>query len=406
MRSIIILKGLVKEKKRRWVQREKLQSFLLDISDARKLFYRPEFKGEREFLTKSYDDVVYRVFIKALCSHLSTGCLVVVDMDQESTTTIEEIAFSFGYEIFYHVDSTPADYVGKHSKYRDPNYIIPTKDTLKKQVSEFKHQVELIKGRRINTYEDVELYWKSIIHPIVLPNDASILHVSDIHAHWNLFTKKVPGAENFNLTVYLGDYIDGSEVGGSRAFIDLLCNDTRENVIYLEGNHELRLRKYLCFILLKSRGKKIASEVVLNEIPGEFLMSTAIEFNDLSSAEVYGMLWRMNHRLKTHFIYDRDDCRYICTHAGLRWLEQLSPKFIGNVIYSSKNSDRVDECFSRKYYKDGFYSIHGHCAYPSGFCFERYNGVVNIDAEEECNLNYFINKPKNDFELCILKENS
>lgn len=406
MRSLIILKGLVKEKKRKWVQREKLQNFLLDISDARKLFYRPEFKGEREFLTKSYDDVVYRVFIKALCSHLSTGCLVVVDMEQESTTTIEEMAFSFGYKVFYHVESTPSDYVGKHSKYRNPDYISPTKDTLKKQVSEYKHQLELIKGQQIKTYEEVELYWNSSNHATVLPAQASVLHVSDIHSHWNLFNQQVPGAEQFDLAVYLGDYIDGSEVGGSRMFIDFLCSDSRENVIYLEGNHELRLRKYLCHILLKARGKKIASEVLLGEIPGEFLGTTAREFNDLSAAEVYDMLWRMNHKLKTHFIYDREDCRYICTHAGLRWLEQLSPKFIGNVIYSSKNSDRVDECFSKKYWRDGFFSIHGHCAYPSGFCFEKYEGVINIDVEEEYNLNYFINKPNNNFELCVLKENS
>ena len=111
MRSLIILKGLVKSDKQNWVKREGLMNFFLDIDYIKKLFYRPDYKGSKEFLTRSFDDVVYKVFLQALCSRLSTGTLVVIDIDNDSVSSIEDLAFIFGYTVFYHVESTPYDYV-------------------------------------------------------------------------------------------------------------------------------------------------------------------------------------------------------------------------------------------------------------------------------------------------------
>jgi hypothetical protein len=112
----------------------------------------------------------------------------------------------------------------------------------------------------------------------------------------------------------------------------------------------------------------------------------------------------MNEKLLEHVIYYRGRDKYVCTHAGLKSLDQLSPKFVGNVIYSSRNSERTDETFSLRYADDNIYSFHGHCSYPSGLIFCKYPGVVNIDAEDEFSVNYFINNPKNKFNVCVLKD--
>ena len=97
MRSLIVLKGLVKSQKLAWVKKERLGNFLLDIDTVKKLFYRPDYKGTKEYLIRSFDDVVYRVFIQSLCSRLSTGTLVVVHMDNESLTSVEEYFLSIVY---------------------------------------------------------------------------------------------------------------------------------------------------------------------------------------------------------------------------------------------------------------------------------------------------------------------
>jgi len=405
MRSLVILRGLVKKQKLNWVKREHLENFFLDIDNLKRLFYRPDYKGSREYLTRSLDDRVYSIFIQALCSRLSTGCLVVIDVEEESTSAIEDLATIFGYTVFYHVESTPFDFVGKNKRYSRSQYIVPSRDTLLKQVKEFKKQVKDIpKQIKINSYEDLELFWKPKLQPIIIKNKESVLHISDLHSHYKILNDMVPSPEDFALTIFVGDYIDGPEMGGSKRIIDMILGYTGDNIKFLEGNHELRLRKYLGYIYLKNKGKRLISDVLGSELNQNFLDKTAKEFGYLSPDNCWNMICRLNEVLEDFVIYDRGVNKYICTHAGVRWIEQLSPKYIGNVIYSNRNSERTDEGFSKNYASSGFYSFHGHCSYPSGFCFDKYPGVINFDTEDENKVNYFINNPNNNFEICILEE--
>ena len=402
MRSLIILKGLVKSDKQNWVKREGLMNFFLDIDYIKKLFYRPDYKGSKEFLTRSFDDVVYKVFLQALCSRLSTGTLVVIDIDNDSVSSIEDLAFIFGYTVFYHVESTPYDYVGKNKKYCNFQYIVPTKDTLKREVLDFSN-IDYTGKNLINNYADIEDYWKPLTRTTIIDKNDTVLHISDLHSHWNLLNTKVPKFSKYPLVVFAGDYIDGPEKGGSRKLIEQILGYKGTNAIFLEGNHELRLRKYLGYTYIKGKGKKIVSEVLLNELSEEFLQKTADEFSDLKMLDSYEMLLGMNNIFRESFIYERGKNTYICTHAGLRWIDQISPKFIGNVIYSNKNTERVDLAFSERYNQDNIWSIHGHCKYNvMEFC--RFPGVINFDTEDETKVNYFINYPNKKIKVCVVKD--
>jgi predicted phosphodiesterase len=273
------------------------------------------------------------------------------------------------------------------------------------QINKFNEEIKDIpKIKKVNQYSDLERYWKYELKERRIPIDGSVLHVSDIHSHYRILNDEVPSPEDYSLTVFVGDYIDGPEVGGSRKIIDQILSYSEDDIVFLEGNHELRLRKYLGYLLFKSRGRKVVSEILLEEIPDEFLETTAKEFKDLLPFEAHEMLDKLNKILKDFVIYSRGDCTYICTHSGLRWLEQLSPKYIGSVIYSNKNVDRIDKAFSDSYKTQNIFSIHGHCSYPSGLDFLKYDRVVNIDVENENCINYFINEKNNKFKLCILKE--
>lgn len=393
MRSLIVLKGLVKSQKLAWVKKERLGNFLLDIDTVKKLFYRPDYKGTKEYLIRSFDDVVYRVFIQSLCSRLSTGTLVVVDMDNESLTSVEDLAEIYGYTVFYHIEKTPRDYINRNIKYASNQFLPLQKDLLKREVDDFRH-LDLSQKILIDTYEDVELYWKPLTKPITLNNTDPVLHISDLHSHWSILNNMIPPVEQFPLTVFAGDYIDGPEKGGSRLLMDQILNYENKNVIFLEGNHELRLRKFLGYIYLKGKGKKIVSEVLESELSTEFLEKTSKEFQGIRMLEAIEMIRNMNKTLRCFISYQRGNNRYICTHAGLRWLEQLSPKFIGNVIYSSKNVERVDKAFSDKYFPYNYWSIHGHCKYNE-IDFFKFPGVINFDTEDEWKVNYFINEANN-----------
>lgn len=402
MRSLVILKGLVKRNKIDWVKREGLFNFLLDIDSVKKLYYRPDYRGGKDFLTRSYDDNVYRVFIQALCSRLSTGTLIVVDMDNESVSTVEELAIIYGYKVFYHVEPTPFDYVKKNKKYCTYQYVPQSEEMLKREVSEF-NKLSFIEEDLINSYIDLEKYWRYQLQPIKVNNKDSILHVSDLHSHWEVLRRNIP-IKKFPLIVFLGDYIDGPEEGGSRRLINfVLKNKDKESFVFLEGNHELRLRKYLGYIYLKGRGKKIVSEILRAELSEEFMQKTSHEFSDIKMIDAKEILLELNETLREFVMYERDNITFICTHAGLKWKEQLSPKYIGNVIYSTRNTERVDEAFSTRYSKCDLWSIHGHCKY-NNINFTKFPRVVNIDTEDENKVNYYINRPGTKSEFYILND--
>ena len=60
MKSLIILRGLSKFEKDSWLKRERLLNFLVDIEAFKRLYYKPEYKGGRDFLVRSLDDLIYR----------------------------------------------------------------------------------------------------------------------------------------------------------------------------------------------------------------------------------------------------------------------------------------------------------------------------------------------------------
>ena len=65
MRSLIILKGLVKRVKREWVKRERLDNYFIDIDTIRKMYATPDLViPQIEILNKSFGNLVYQRFVE------------------------------------------------------------------------------------------------------------------------------------------------------------------------------------------------------------------------------------------------------------------------------------------------------------------------------------------------------
>ena len=94
MKSLIILKGLAKTKKLKWVEKEGLQNFFLDIDTIKKLYSVPELVTPfKDILSKSFGDTVYSEFRKLLTIRLSKGNLIVIDPEDENLVSLEKLAF-------------------------------------------------------------------------------------------------------------------------------------------------------------------------------------------------------------------------------------------------------------------------------------------------------------------------
>ena len=397
MKCLVILKGLAKTEKLNWVKREDLENYFLDIDDFKKLYSVPELiKPEKEALGRSFGNLIHQRFFEALLIRLGKGCLVVVDMNEESSKNLELLAKVHGYEVFYYVQPVPQDYCLNPGKY-DLDWQYPKKqEELKQEVNSFL-SLPLGDKKTISSYSDLLTWWEDNETIIKINPKDDIVHFSDIHSNYDLWKKEIRKVKKVRCIVHHGDYIDGPEVGGSRKMIEEIISDNSKNIIWLEGNHEIRLRRYLGWLMIRDKGSKTISNLLYSLLPDDFKSTTLSEFSDLTPKDAAKMLGELNKKLKTHAVILRGDNVYICTHAGLRFLEQLSPRHIGNVIYGGRDIERQDKEFSGRYYiKDtNTISVHAHCKYHKEWKIEMYPGVINIDPVDEYEIVVLYNR-KND----------
>ena len=395
MKSLIILKGLAKTEKQRWVKSEKLENYYLDISVFKKLYSSPELlRPEIEILNKSHGNLIHQRFMEALIIKLSKGCLVIVDLDDEPVVSIETLALIHGYTVFYCIQPIPQDYCNCPRKYCLPWQAFRKKEELENDVKNFLN-LQLTDKLIINSYSELLEYWEKEETVVKIKSRNSILHISDLHSNWTVW-KDIISSMQAKIVVHHGDYIDGPEEGGSKKLISEIIRDNGNNGRYwLEGNHEIRLRRFLGWLVLAAAGNKTIADIIYSYIPQDFLNTTAKEFEKLTPKEARKWLIELNNKLKTHIVIVRDGKSYICTHTGIKLVEQLSPKHIGNVIYGNRDIDKQDKEFAARNKETGFISVHAHCKYPQGWNTTKYDNVVNIDPEDENKVVVFENNNKN-----------
>ena len=392
MKSLIILKGLAKSEKLKWVEKEGLGNYFLDIDVFRKIYSSPELvKPGLETLSRSFGSLVHERFMEALIIRLGKGCLIVVDLDEDPVVTVETLAMIHGYTVFYHIQPIPQDYCNKPKKYNLPWQSSKKKEELDIDVKNFMN-LQLSDKLVINNYQDLIDYWNEHEVVINIKKKTDLIHISDIHSNWSLWKDITKGINSDSIIIHHGDYIDGLEEGGSKKLMQEIIKDRKDSGRYwLEGNHELRLRRFLGWKILNSQGSKIVPTLLYKMLPEGFLTTTALEFDSLPVKECKRWLQELNQKLKTHIVVCRGKDSYVCTHAGLKMIEQISPKHVGIVVYGNRDMDRYDKEFSYRNKETGILSIHAHCKYPSGWNTAKYDSVVNIDPEDESKVVVFNN---------------
>lgn len=400
MKSLIIIKGLAKSEKLKWVNNEGLDNYFLDIDVFQKIYSIPELiNPNTDVLNRSYGSLVHKRFMESLILKMGKGCLIVVDVNEEPISAIELLAKIHGYTVFYNIQSVPQDYCNNFDDYDLDWKPKKHRDSLENEVKNFmniRYENKII----IKTYQDILDWWKNNETIVTLKRKDRITHVSDLHSHWEIWKELIPNIES-KVVIHHGDYIDGPEKSGSFKMIREIIKDTGK-YFWLEGNHEIRLRRYLGWRIISSSGSsKTIAELLYNLLPDDFLQTTAVEFDKLTIRECRVWLDELNNKLKTHIVICRDNINYICTHAGIKLLEQLTPKHIGNVIYGNRDVDKYDKEFSFRNKGTNFISIHAHCKYPYCWSVDKYSGVFNIDPEDEFSVVLLYNNRDNKYKIKV-----
>lgn len=376
MRCLIILKGSDDVKKEDWIKDENLENYYIEINTFYKLYSTPELVSPGvERVGRSFSNLVFQRFYEALILRLGKGGLVVVNLGNDTIKNVEKLAKIHGYQVFYKVFDQSGEDISADS-------II------------------------IDTYSDLLDWWDREEFILPVRSKDGILHISDIHSNVTLWRKIInDNRKNHKYLVCHGDYIDGPEEGGSYKMIEAIVGSNNPNWFWLEGNHELRLRRYLGWKMFGLGGSKVISDILFSLVPEDFLDTTGKEFEHLTFSGAQSLLVSLNKKLKTHIVLSDEKSIYICTHAGIRFIEQLNPKNIGSVIYGDHYVDKQDQEFSKLYQESSIISIHAHCKYMPFWNPKKYLKVLNIDPIDESEVVFLSNK-KNRLNYVVKKSSN
>ena len=72
-----------------------------------------------------------------VAAQVDSGCLVVIDYDQEKTKILEDMGMIYGYTCFYKIFNIPHDYTSNPEKYSPVGFKKKTKEELEAEVITF-----------------------------------------------------------------------------------------------------------------------------------------------------------------------------------------------------------------------------------------------------------------------------
>lgn len=246
MRTLLLFRGAPGVGKSTYIEKNGLKPYTLCADDIRLLCQSPVLSanGNTE-ITQRNDGTVWKTLFTLLEVRMQHGEFTVIDATNSNTSEMnkyKKLCQEYRYRIFL-VDFTnvPIDECKKRNSLRAVVKQVP-EAVIDKMYSRFKTQ-GIPSGITVIKPEELD---KVFMKKIDLSEYKAIHHVGDIHgAHTALqkYLNEIGGIRDDHFYIFTGDYIDrGIENAEMVQF--LLSIKDKPNVLLLEGNHEIHLRKY------------------------------------------------------------------------------------------------------------------------------------------------------------------
>lgn len=394
MKSLLILRGIPGSGKSKFVTDNELEQFTISKDIIRNLIGTVDYDDNLNLkldVSRIREDIVEEIFIKSLENKLSRGNFVVIDNCNITAKTINQIlkySKVFGYTVFMKSFSVSHNTYERLKTRKSLFKEIP-RISIEKYISSYlsfsKDQlIKEVDVIEIETICDIEYYYSSKLS--VFCDDYNSIDsrkinhfIGDIHGDSEGLNRI--NINDKDLYVFLGDYCDRGpdSVGVLKKLIDL---SKKDNIILLEGNHEVHLRRWV------------------NDMPP---VSKSFEETTLPYLEKEGIDFKEKVKLLLDVLKPfvvikfNENFKAICSHAGLSDSKIVSlPTFyrgVGTLITGSRDIDKQDRKFNKG--NPNILSIHGHISYEPRKAI-KYNNVINLDSNSS--------KINNGILECIIKE--
>lgn len=246
MRTLLLFRGAPGVGKSTYIEKNGLKPYTLCADDIRLLCQSPvlSVNGNTE-ITQSNDGTVWKTLFILLVVRMQRGEFTVIDATNSKTSEMnkyKKLCQEYRYRIFL-VDFTdvPIEECKKRNSLRAAMKQVP-EAIIDKMYSRFKTQ-RIPSGITVIKPEELD---KVFMKKIDLSEYKVIHHVGDIHGCNTALQKylnAISGIKDDHFFIFCGDYIDRG-IENAEVVQFLLSIKDKPNVLLLEGNHEIHLRKY------------------------------------------------------------------------------------------------------------------------------------------------------------------
>lgn len=246
MRTLLLFRGAPGVGKSTYIEKNGLKPYTLCADDIRLLCQSPilSVNGNTE-ITQSNDGTVWKTLFTLLEVRMKRGEFTVIDTTNSKTSEMnnyKKLCQEYRYRIFL-IDFTdvPIEECKKRNSLRPVMKQVP-EAVIDKMYSRFKTQ-GIPSGITVIKPEELD---KVFMKKIDLSEYKAIHHVGDAHgANTALqeYLNEIGGIKDDHFFIFCGDYIDRG-IENAEVVQFLLSIKDKPNVLLLEGNHEIHLRKY------------------------------------------------------------------------------------------------------------------------------------------------------------------
>ena len=246
MRVLLLLRGSAGCGKSTWIHKNGLKPYTLSADDIRLLCQSPVMKPDGTVgISQNNDKTVWNTLFRLLEVRMQKGEFTVIDATNSKTsemTRYKQMCQDYRYRI-YCVDFTdiPIDETKRRNANRDKLKRVP-EEVIDNMYKRFATQ-KVPSGIKVIKPDELDTIWMKLID---LSEYKKIHHIGDIHGCYTAlktYLDENGGIKDDEFYIFCGDYIDRG-IENVETLQYLISIKDKNNVLLLEGNHEIWLKLY------------------------------------------------------------------------------------------------------------------------------------------------------------------
>lgn len=334
---LVFLHGLPGTGKSTFIKENKLERYTLSLDQFRLLAHGPEL--DEKGINQDYTKFAAKIMNEIVEERMKKKEFIILDgtyLKNEDIDSYKSLIKQYQYEFIVLNFDISLEKALEWNKNRETLKQVP--DDVIRKLNERRKQQDLSKYKVFDSKE----FNRIMEYPIHDYSDKKVNVFGDIHSCYEPlehFFKDNPYNEN-EVYIFLGDYLDrGKQSKETMEF--LLKLSEKPNVIFLEGNHERWIKKYL-------DKEEIGSK--------EFLINTLPEIKDIDRQK----LRTFTQRLRQAYMFKKGDDTYLLTHGGLNTSDVKIAYVPKNQLIKGVGGYERDIDKEFKENSNGLKQIHGH----------------------------------------------